>query len=937
MSDAMKAGLQLEEEQQTLLIQQEEQQQELENGFVSDMEYHDKVSYDHKDTWIKKEWLESGVIPDKEIDMAAAKAYREMYGKKMGFFEKGKARKEFKKKFAIAKEAHDMVHGITQEKYNTMLPYKENLLKIKKQKGTPIRDAQNAMLYMNDEDRALYTEKLAEGTKDSVREAHYVHLKQFMAPIDFTRFEYKNDKELIRVYRENKELLASSYVLQKAMVEYENAGGDLPPYQRKLLQQNSHMLQTIKQGMEERLSIIQNSEYCLIRQTHLDSMNSDQVDALVQKFDRVEASNDAFDAMVRRLADLKKADEKKPMGKSNLYQFNGKVYQELKEQAAPGITHSKGDALDALLERNVCSIRYMKGFDSEKWKKPDDIPDKFLADALKQNYKVRFNGALPSDDQLKEMVTKLRSRLSKSSHIEDVYKRKTVEMFTNSGEALSRVGTRRKRDRFMDPFINLFSSFKDQKRIAGALLRSNDEDYIAAIKECCDKILEMGYDDLNYSSEDELIKKYPELSRKAAFGAELRNVMGDNMDLLAGLMDNDKLAKLYALGELYEAVMYRIQHELEGYMNPVDSVLREYTSEPDYWSMSEDELNRLQAEFEEKKNNSTTDEEKEAYTILIMKTQNALECHAVNNVKGQEYDPNTTDINALVEKLTVKHSQSIPKLIEKAKKTREGNKQKKEKEKQKKKEQEEVKKKEALELMIPESIEELRERDPDFTDEMYAMYCNFTTTSMEMTDPICDGYAKERQKKDQQYTLSRVFGPLMRPVEYDDKWEPKTEEDKKNYEWNLKWCESVMVDDYELQDEMISEEYPKLLADFEKLDFPSEQDIDAWADKQLRENARDFSTLGIHTRGLSNLIKVSPMAQKFEKEHPEFGMLQDVFNALQWYVESYCKVKYHFDPQTGGTSARATPEGPMFESVLEDLKGDYLKKLQEYKDNFGNK
>lgn len=235
--------------------------------------------------------------------------------------------------------------------------------------------------------------------------------------------------------------------------------------------------------------------------------------------------------------------------------------------------------------------------------------------------------------------------------------------------------------------------------------------------------------------------------------------------------------------------------------------------------------------------------------------------------------------------------------------------------------------------MKPKSIEELRRVNPDITEEGYAIYLQASKSHHVVNDPALLASVDRARKvyPRTEFTLSRLYMPILKDTEYNDRFEPATEKAKEADAWNRKWCEAIEKKDVKTQDEMIMQMLPTFFED-SGITLPKPEEIEAGTEKILKEQVGDYIHLAAKNLGLNNLEHFNESTKKYIAEHPKFNAMMQMCKTFCDYVEYFAQAKYGIDIHTGGTAMKAIPPQSMgmYSGLLEGFAEDYKKAYNAY-------
>lgn len=201
---------------------------------------------------------------------------------------------------------------------------------------------------------------------------------------------------------------------------------------------------------------------------------------------------------------------------------------------------------------------------------------------------------------------------------------------------------------------------------------------------------------------------------------------------------------------------------------------------------------------------------------------------------------------------------------------------------------------------------------PQFTKRSYKLRKMLLATkgnvrNVKFVKQIENARKLQRFENNTDATLSRGPSTILRPVKYDGNGKPKTEQDRKNLEWNQKWIDAWEQGDYETREEMIEEELPKYFEGIKKIKFPAPPKdtkpgdtkwMDEYLEKILDEGSEEFLDLILNRYiGISNLKNDHGCVERYLKSHPEIEKVMDCISFFSHVFSAYVLTTYGFSTE----------------------------------------
>ncbi|WP_024867108.1 hypothetical protein [Butyrivibrio sp. FCS014] len=198
---------------------------------------------------------------------------------------------------------------------------------------------------------------------------------------------------------------------------------------------------------------------------------------------------------------------------------------------------------------------------------------------------------------------------------------------------------------------------------------------------------------------------------------------------------------------------------------------------------------------------------------------------------------------------------------------------------------------------------------PEFTREGYGVYKEIENARRfsqcpEYKDLFDENHMKELGGSGQ--NIDRDCLAIMRFVKFDKGWNPVSEEDKKNHQWNIKWLKAWRDNDVKLREEMIEQELGHRFEGLEMLPEPTEKDIIEPGDYMLKIDAfianliktgklGQFMIDGQKGLSIDSLKRMHPNVKKFIDDNPKLYARNQAFDIITNYLNSYNGFVYLFD------------------------------------------
>jgi hypothetical protein len=219
----------------------------------------------------------------------------------------------------------------------------------------------------------------------------------------------------------------------------------------------------------------------------------------------------------------------------------------------------------------------------------------------------------------------------------------------------------------------------------------------------------------------------------------------------------------------------------------------------------------------------------------------------------------------------------------------------------------------------------INKQDPKYTRQShriameYKRYLNIGKTNPLMTELYQRGVKKKNYSSGT--SIDRDAAAGMKFVNYDADYNPISEQDKKNHEWNKKWLKAWEDDDMQVKDEMMAEMLPDL---YERMPLPPEpteeelkdmleedftkapcqsylDKLEKWALSTVEKDPIEFSLTAKVGLSSDQIRRKMPGVQKFLDDNQRLKNKSDVLDSATNFINAYIMGKYHIDD--GGSPA----------------------------------
>lgn len=249
--------------------------------------------------WVKDEWLSGEKVPEEVVEKQIKEAYRICYGEEIGEKEKEKLKKDFQKRFeksVRACKAFQQYYYYSQDNMPKsgnagVKTFKEN------RQDDLFRDLLNVVCIMKDkttEDKEKYIREIGEAeTKSEQASLLKPVIEKALEMKDFSKYEYKDDEEMLTKYNLYADEFNYGFVLSKMTDHYIELGGELTKEQVEHCKSVAYTLQSIKTVIENRIHIIGSPYYSTFGEQgqELIKLNKDEYN---EKYDERSAATNEY-------------------------------------------------------------------------------------------------------------------------------------------------------------------------------------------------------------------------------------------------------------------------------------------------------------------------------------------------------------------------------------------------------------------------------------------------------------------------------------------------------------------------------------------------------------------------------------------------------------------------------------------------------------------
>ena len=223
------------------------------------------------------------------------------------------------------------------------------------------------------------------------------------------------------------------------------------------------------------------------------------------------------------------------------------------------------------------------------------------------------------------------------------------------------------------------------------------------------------------------------------------------------------------------------------------------------------------------------------------------------------------------------------------------------------------------------SLTEMQQIQPAITKEVYNLIQRNIISHEAQSDPAMEKILIKAW-------IGRDASACFRAVHYkDDSFEPLTEKDRQNLEWNKKWLKSVANNDLKTQKNMLDEECPRLKKRMESFLKNQESLSEEWFDNMIKDPTRAEEFMELHYRCHGGMQEAE--SKKYLEEHSDFRAVFKAFSEMASYLVFVLQKKYKYDPIgnsiTGYDPKSDQPDVHMHISPYEGEFADELAKVIE--------
>ncbi len=224
--------------------------------------------------WIKQEHLDSGSIPEELVDQKMEESYQLFFGEQISEEEKTRLKKDFQKRFNISLMAAK-TYQMANIKVDDKTPYigkgtfaSESFAE--RNQLTLMRELPNIMLCMKDmtkEEKLKYEDDIAEASEEKQAELIQPFILKALDMKDLSKYEYKDEEDLIAKYNVFLEEFQYGFVLNTMVTQYLDLGGTLTEEQELHARTVAETLCCIKSHYEMMLHMLASPNYSLLGDT----------------------------------------------------------------------------------------------------------------------------------------------------------------------------------------------------------------------------------------------------------------------------------------------------------------------------------------------------------------------------------------------------------------------------------------------------------------------------------------------------------------------------------------------------------------------------------------------------------------------------------------------------------------------------------------------
>lgn len=263
-----------------------------------------------------------------------------------------------------------------------------------------------------------------------------------------------------------------------------------------------------------------------------------------------------------------------------------------------------------------------------------------------------------------------------------------------------------------------------------------------------------------------------------------------------------------------------------------------------------------------------------------------------------------------------------------------------------------------------EEVEKKKKSEPKavehFTKESYEILKTFRLQNQHVHNPQYMYSFDPNIQFRYQNEISRLAGNMLRPVKYDEKWEPKSVDDLNNHWFNVTVCnlirkiregdeeaESKLTNAMKEEMKRVYKEAPNLIPpeEIEKelinplAEQKSLENVSPECMEKLVKNPEYASEMSLRTLTFEGLPKFLPKVGEFLEEDKAISAYFDAYRSYHLIFQFYMKGKYSVNPKQGASAdiEYVAPDPDLFKGFLEAYKADYKKYQEIAQKNTDNK
>ena len=236
--------------------------------------------------------------------------------------------------------------------------------------------------------------------------------------------------------------------------------------------------------------------------------------------------------------------------------------------------------------------------------------------------------------------------------------------------------------------------------------------------------------------------------------------------------------------------------------------------------------------------------------------------------------------------------------------------------------------------------------DEHFNEEDYKVYKSYRMESHYLDNPQYNYYFDSKINIRFQNDISRLGGCMLRPVKFDEKWQPVSTEDMENHIYNLTLCKHIVKTregDEKAEESLTNAMNQELEKVYKESPEPiSPEEIEEQVIKPLRKqksfknlspkcledmakNPKLCSEMALRSLTIEGVYKFLPKVKEYVDKNKVIDAYFDVVRSFSIMVQFYMTDKYSVNPKYGhNASLEYVPaQAEMFEFYLEDYKKNY--------------